>query len=682
MTGPVPVPELRGPGGSRLAGSSSSYLRQHADNPVDWWPWGREAFAQARRRDVPVLVSVGYAACHWCHVMAHESFEDPDLAAYLNAHFVAIKVDREEHPDVDAVYMTATQALTGSGGWPMTCFTDHDGRPFYAGTYFPPRPQHGLPGFRQLLQALVTSWTENREEVAGAAERITAALTESRRAFDADEVLDGNALDAAAAALVARIDPDTGGFRGAPKFPPAMVCEFLLRQFERTGDPGLLGAVTTTLHGMARGGIHDQVGGGFARYSVDSRWHVPHFEKMLDDNGLLLRLYTHHARRTGDELSRFVADGIATFLLRDLRLPGGGFAVSLDADTDGVEGATYTWTTDQLQDALGEGDAALAGRLYGMDGSTPDDLPGEVLRRPGSDVAPADAARIRLRLAQVRAERAQPARDDIVVLRSNALAITALAEAGAVLDRPDWVAAAAAAADHLIDVHRVDGRWRRSSRAGVVGPGLALLADQAGFADALLALYQATGDARRLTSALELLDDALRRFTDTGPGDFADTAADAPALVIRPKDPTDGAAPSGTSTLAAALLTASTLAERDDLRSAAEAILTRAAPLATRVPRSAGWYLATAEALLAGPIQVAVAGPPGDVRDGLAAVARRLAPGGAVVDVGPADDPGRPLLAGRAVPDQLVAAHVCRHFVCRRPVGTPADLVAELARPA
>ena len=679
----VQVPVHGRPGGSRLAGSSSSYLRQHADNPVDWWPWGPEAFAEARRRDVPVLVSVGYAACHWCHVMAHESFEDPHLAAYLNEHFVAIKVDREEHPDVDAVYMTATQALTGSGGWPMTCFTDHDGRPFYAGTYFPPRPRHGLPGFRQLLEALVTSWTENREEVAGAAERITAALTDvSRREPNSDGALDEDALDAASAALVARIDPDTGGFRGAPKFPPAMVCEFLLRQFERTGDPAVLAAVTTTLHGMARGGIHDQVGGGFARYSVDSRWHVPHFEKMLDDNGLLLRLYTHHARRTGDELSRSVAEGIATFLLRDLRMAEGAFAVSLDADTDGVEGATYTWTADQLQVALGEGDAALAGRLYGLDGSTPDDLPGEVLRRPGSDVAPADGERIRRRLLQVRAERTQPARDEIVVLRSNALAITALAEAGAVLDRPDWVAAAAAAADHLIDVHRVDGRWHRLSRAGVVGPGPALLADQAGLADALLALYQATGDARRLTSALEVLDDTLRRFADTGPGDFADTAADAPALVIRPKDPTDGAAPSGTSTLAAALLTASTLAERDDLRSAAEAILTRAAPLATRAPRSAGWFLATAQALLAGPLQVAVAGPPGQVRDELAAVARRLAPGGAVVDIGLADDPGRPLLVGRAVADQLVSAHVCRHFVCRRPVGNPGDLADELIRQA
>ena len=677
MTAPRPP----SPGGFRLAGSSSSYLRQHADNPVDWWPWQPEAFAEARRRDVPVLVSIGYAACHWCHVMAHESFEDRDLAAYLNEHFVAIKVDREEHPDVDAVYMSATQALTGSGGWPMTCFLDHDGRPFYAGTYFPPRPRHGLPGFRQLLQALVTSWTDNREEVAEAAGRITAALTDvSRRELTADGALDEDALDAVAAAVVAGIDPDTGGFRGAPKFPPAMVCEFLLRHVERTGDPAALAAVTTTLHGMARGGIHDQVGGGFARYSVDSAWHVPHFEKMLDDNALLLRLYTHHARRTGDELSRSVAEGIGTFLLRDLRLGEGGFAVSLDADTDGVEGATYTWTVEQLQDALGERDAALACRLYGVDGVPPDDLPGEVLRRPESNVGPTDAERIRGRLAQVRARRPQPARDEIVVLRSNALTITALAEAGAVLGRPDWVDAAVTAADHLIAVHRVQGRWRRSSRAGVAGPGPALLADQAGFADALLALYQATGDADRLASALQVLDDGLRRFSGDGPGDFADTAADAPALVIRPKDPTDGAAPSGSSTLAAALLTASALSERDDLRVEAEAILTRATPLATRASRSAGWYLASAEALLAGPVQVAVVGPPGSDRDELAATARRLAPGGTVVDVGPANAPDRPLLAGRAVPDQLVSAHVCRHFVCRRPVGSPNDLADELSR--
>ncbi|HEY5114423.1 MAG TPA: DUF255 domain-containing protein, partial [Nakamurella sp.] len=340
---------------SRLAGATSTYLAQHAGNPVDWWPWSAEAFEEARRRDVPVLLSVGYASCHWCHVMARESFSDPVTADQLNRDFVAIKVDREERPDVDAVYMSATQALTGQGGWPMTCFLTPDGTPFYAGTYFPPVPTSGLPAFRQLLSAISEAWTTQRDEVTQAAGRIGASLAEMSGPL-AGGLLGAAELAAAADDMLGQIDPIDGGFGGAPKFPPAMAAEFLLRHHERTGSSPARAAVTLTLDRMARGGIFDQLAGGFSRYSVDKTWHVPHFEKMLDDNALLLRLYAHHARLTGSALSERVTAQTAQFLLRDLRLPSGAFAASLDADTGGVEGATYRWTRRQLIEELGAQD--------------------------------------------------------------------------------------------------------------------------------------------------------------------------------------------------------------------------------------------------------------------------------------------------------------------------------------
>ena len=673
--------------GSRLAGSNSTYLRQHAGQPVDWWPWGDEAFAEAERRGVPVMLSIGYASCHWCHVMARETFSDPEIAEQLNRDFVAIKVDREERPDVDAVYMTATQALTGSGGWPMTCFLTPDREPFYAGTYFPPEPAHRLPSFRQLMAGITTAWTDDNAGVMEAAANIRASLAQVSvtAAVRAGEVsgtgpLDADELTLAAESLVGQMDLINGGFPGAPKFPPAMVCEFLLRHHERTGDEASLEAAERTLDHMARGGIYDQLGGGFARYSVDSRWHVPHFEKMLDDNGLLLSVYAHHARLTGSELSSRIATHTAEFLISGLRTGSGAFAASLDADTGGVEGATYLWTRTEFEDVLDAADAERAAVLFGLDRDDHDEaLAGAVLRRPLEHLDPIDPAwfeRIRVALLAARADRRQPGRDDLVVLRSNGLAIRGLSEAGASMGRDDWVAAAADAARYLLRVHRVHGRWRRSSRDGLVGGGSAMLVDHADLASALLALHQADGDPMWLVEALSVLDLVQAHFV-ADDGGFNDIADDAEQLFLRPRDPGDGAAPSGASSIVDALITAGALTGRSEYTRAAERAMGTVSTLMMRVPRSAGWHLAVAEALAAGPLQIAIAGPAGPEREELAATVRRHAPGGSVVVAGTPDSSA--LLADRQMVGGHPAVYVCRGFVCDRPVTTASAVVALLA---
>jgi uncharacterized protein len=586
-----------------LADATSPYLLQHKDNPVDWRPWGEAAFAEARRRDVPVLLSVGYAACHWCHVMAHESFEDPVTAALMNDLFVCVKVDREERPDVDAVYMEATQSLTGSGGWPMTCFLTPDGAPFYCGTYFP------RPHFQRLLTSVGEAWRTRRDEVLDAGQRIVEALAAPRSA-GAGRPLDAGVLDAAAASVQSEYDAAHGGFGGAPKFPPSLVLEFLLRHRARTAADTALHVVEGTCEAMARGGMYDQLAGGFARYSVDAEWVVPHFEKMLYDNALLLRVYLHLWRETRSPLARRVAVETADFLLRDLRTAEGGFASALDADTGGVEGLTYVWTPDQLRDVLGEQDGRWAAELLGVAaaGTFEHGASTLQLRR---DPAPADADRwasARARLAAVRAARPQPARDDKVVAAWNGLAIAALAETGVLLAEQSYVDAAVAAADLLLSVHLHGGRLRRTSRDGKVGENAGVLEDYADVAEGLLVLHQATGAGRWLTAAGELLDMVLARFAD-GNGGFFDTADDAEVLVRRPWDPTDGPTPCGPAAAAGALLTYGALTGAPAYREAADAALATLAPIAARFPRAAGWACAVAEAAVAGPLQIAVVTP-------------------------------------------------------------------------
>ncbi|MEU6645796.1 thioredoxin domain-containing protein [Saccharomonospora sp. NPDC046836] len=666
---------------NRLATATSPYLLQHADNPVDWWPWCAEALAEAKRRDVPVLLSIGYAACHWCHVMAHESFEHDETASLMNANFVNIKVDREERPDIDAVYMTATQAMTGHGGWPMTCFLTPDGEPFHCGTYYPPVPGHGMPSFTQLLTAVTQAWAERPDELKDGASKIVSHIAQQTAPLR-EHAVDEQTIRVAVSTLRHDMDPGHGGFGGAPKFPPSMVLEFLLRHYERTGSPEALSIVELTAEGMARGGIYDQLAGGFARYSVDAAWVVPHFEKMLYDNALLLRCYAHLARRTGSALAARVAGETADFLLRDLRTPEGGFAASLDADTDGVEGLTYVWTPQQLTEVFGAEEGQWAAELFQVTAEGTFEHGMSTLQLPRDPDDEARWARVRSALLAARAERPQPTRDDKVIAAWNGLAITALAEAGVALECPEWVEAAVAAANLLLDKHFIEGRLRRSSRGGVVGEAAGVLEDYACLADGLLALHQATGEPAWLAEAGALLDVALERFAAEAPGAFHDTADDAEALVHRPSDPTDNATPAGASALASALLTASALAGHEQAsryRSACEQAVRRAGALAAQAPRFAGNWLTVAEALLAGPVQVAVVGQDAAARAELLVEAARQVHGGGVVLGGPPEAKGVPLLADRPLVDDAPAAYVCRGYVCERPVTTVDDLALVLA---
>ena len=646
---------------NRLVGATSPYLLQHADNPVDWWEWGEDAFAEARERGVPVLLSVGYAACHWCHVMAHESFEDDATAAYLNEHFVSIKVDREERPDVDAVYMAATTAMTGHAGWPMTCVLDHDGNPFFAGTYFPDQPRHGQPAFRQVLEALADAWQNRGDDV----RRVSGELREHlrRKASLPAGSLDREVLDAAVGLIEQDYDAESGGFGGAPKFPPSMVLEFLFRH----GSERARRMAAGTLEAMARGGIHDQLGGGFARYSVDADWVVPHFEKMLYDNAQLLRVYAEWGTKVGV----WAAEGIADFLLGELRTPEGGFASALDADSEGAEGTFYVWTPKQLVEVLGPDDGPWAARLLWVtDAGTFEHGTSTLqLREDPDDLERWFDCQRRLREARDRRER--PARDDKVVAAWNGLAISGLCIAGTRLGLPSYVDAAVAAGELLLETHLVDGRLRRVSRDGIAGAPAGVLEDYGCVAAGLLDLVQATGDARWLGPAGDLLDVALDHFR-ADDGGFYDTADDAEALVARPRDPSDNASPSGLSATVHALATYSALTGSGRHRQAAEEALATTRAIAERAPRFAGWSLAAAEAMLDGPLEVAVVGPSGPERSALEDRARQLPGAVVVVSDGPRDD--IPLLVGRTPVEGHPAAYVCRHHVCERPVTDPADL--------
>ncbi|WP_128818441.1 thioredoxin domain-containing protein [Streptomyces sp. S063] len=669
---------------NRLAQTTSPYLLQHADNPVDWWPWSPEAFEEARKRDVPVLLSVGYASCHWCHVMAHESFEDEAVAAYLNAHFVPVKVDREERPDVDAVYMEAVQAATGHGGWPMTVFLTPDAEPFYFGTYFPPEPRHGSPSFQQVLEGVTAAWTDRRDEVAEVAGRIVADLAGRSLVHGGDGVPGESEVAQALLGLTREYDEQHGGFGGAPKFPPAMVVEFLLRHYARTGAEGALQMAADTCTAMARGGIYDQLGGGFARYSVDREWIVPHFEKMLYDNALLCRVYAHLWRATGSDEARRIALETADFMVRELRTAEGGFASALDADSedaDGrhVEGAYYVWTPAQLREVLGEDDAAFAAACFGVTEEGTFEEGASVLRLPG-DAGPVDAARVagvRARLLAARDERPRPGRDDKVVAAWNGLAIAALAETGAYFDRPDLVERATEAADLLVRVHLGEvARLNRTSKDGRAGDNAGVLEDYGDVAEGFLALAAVTGEGAWLEFAGFLLDIVLEQFTGEG-GQLYDTAHDAEQLIRRPQDPTDSATPSGWTAAAGALLSYAAYTGSEAHRTAAEGALGVVKALGPRVPRFVGWGLAVAEALLDGPREVAVAGPVGGELHRTALLGR--APG-AVVAAGEGPGAGAefPLLVDRPLMGGEPTAYVCRHFVCDAPTTDAGELAAKL----
>ena len=663
------------PAGNELAGSTSPYLRQHADNPVHWKQWGPEALAEAARRDVPILLSVGYAACHWCHVMAHESFEDGTVAAAMNQ-YVCIKVDREERPDLDAVYMNATVAMTGQGGWPMTCFLTPDGRPFFCGTYFP------KPQFLQLLAAVGRTWREQRDDVEQASDHIAGELRRMASGLPGGgPEVTAELCDHAVAAVLRDEDAVRGGFGAAPKFPPSALLEAMLRSHERTRSPVPLGTVRRTCTAMARGGIYDQLAGGFARYSVDADWVVPHFEKMLYDNALLLRVYAHWFRRTGDPLAGRVAAETARFLLDDLAQDG-MFTSSLDADAAGVEGSTYVWTPAELSAVLGVADGAWAARVFGVTEHGTFEHGASVLQLPAEhDPLPEDAerfGRVRAALLDARRGRPQPGRDDKIVTAWNGLAITALAEAAVALQDSQLLDAAGRCAEAVVSLHLVDGRLRRASLGGRVGESAAILEDHAMLATGLAALYQLTGEQRWLENTTVLIDLALRHFADLDrPGHWFDTADDAEALMVRPADPMDGATPSGASSIAEALVSAAHLVDADRAPHYAEAAaqtLLAHTPLLARAPRSGGHWLAVAEAAVRGPLQIAVA--TGDPDSALLAAARRMAPGGTIVVGGAVDS--MPLLEGRDRIGGADAAYVCRGRVCDLPVTGEAELAEAL----
>ncbi|MBI2709491.1 MAG: thioredoxin domain-containing protein [Actinobacteria bacterium] len=661
-------------GRNRLAGETSPYLRQHAGNPVDWWPWCDEAFEEARRRDVPVLLSVGYSACHWCHVMAHESFEDSETAEEMNRQFVNIKVDREERPDVDAVYMEATQAMTGSGGWPMTVFMTPEGEPFFCGTYFPNRRAHGRPAFVDILHAVDQAWHEQRSALAEQAARLVEHLR--RPALSGVHAQSPSRpglaeVDAAVAALLNSHDDRRGGFGRAPKFPQASAIDALLRAHVRTGDRAPLAAARTSLDHMAAGGIHDHLGGGFARYSVDDRWLVPHFEKMLYDQALLARAYLHGWQVTGDERYRQVLDGIVGYVLRDLRHAGGGFFSAEDADSEGEEGRFYLWTPAEIESVLGRTDAAAA--MAWWDVTPVGNFEGRtILNRLHEPSAPLTSPAIddlRSRLFAAREGRVRPGLDDKVLTEWNALMLATLSEAAAATGNADWLAAARANGEFLLGaLRRPDGRWLRAWQADGGARHLAFAADHAALVDAFTRLAEATGEARWMAVARDAADALLERFTDPGAGGFFTTASDGERLVARQKDVLDGATPSANSLAAASLVRLAALTGEDRYAAAAGSVLDLVGAVVADHPTAFAHLLLAVELDAAGTTEIAVVG---DAPDLLAAARSAWRPTAVVAWGEPYPSP---LWEGR----EPGYAYVCRNFACRRPVNTAAELIAEL----
>jgi uncharacterized protein YyaL (SSP411 family) len=632
---------------NRLAGATSPYLLQHAENPVEWYPWGDDAFERAREEDKPLLVSVGYSSCHWCHVMAHESFEDPGTASVMNDLFVNVKVDREERPDVDAVTMEATVGLTGSGGWPTTVFLTPAGKPFYAGTYFPPEPRHGMPAFREVLQAVARAWRERRDDLERQAGRIDEALRRGAEAQPSAEPLTSSLLSEGARGIARTFEPAFGGFGRAPKFPAASTLEFLLRR----GDEGSLDMVTATLDGMAAGGMYDVVGGGFHRYSVDDRWLVPHFEKMLYDNAVLASTYLHAWVVTGRPRYQQVVEETLDYVLRELALPEGGLASAQDADTEGIEGLTYTWT---------EAEASAAGLSQEL--LEPFEHGRLIVR---GELEP----ELRAHLLAERAARPQPFRDDKAVAGWNGLALAALAEAGYRLQRDDWLVAARGVAAFLLGpLSDDDGRLLRSSRDGRAS-GSAYLDDYAHVAYGLIELHVATGELRWLLEARRLALLAVELFVDEERGGFYLSAADGDERVPRTKDLQDTPIPSGNSMVAWVLLRLSRIWGDEELERHAVSVFRIVAPTLGRAPGAFAWALCGVDLWFSIPREIAVVGA---VESPVARAALAPFQPDTVVAVGPSDEV--PLLAGKGLVEGKPAVYVCERFVCRRPVTDPAEL--------
>jgi uncharacterized protein len=645
---------------NRLASETSPYLLQHKDNPVDWYAWGEEALARARGEDRPILLSIGYSACHWCHVMERESFEDHETAALMNARFVPIKLDREERPDLDAIYMEACQAMTGSGGWPLNVFLTPEQVPFYAGTYFPPESRMGMPSWRSVLTAVAEAWETRRDEIRAGSERIARRLAGGAMLTPSAEPLDPRALDEAVASLRPQYDRANGGFGSAPKFPPASVLEFLLRRHE-------LDMTTHTLRAMASGGMYDQVGGAFARYSVDPYWLVPHFEKMLYDNALLARVYLHGHQVTGEQLFREVCERTLDWALREMRGPEGGFFSALDADSEGVEGKFYVWTVDEMRAALaGEPDVDEAVAWFGATGRGNFEGANIPVRGPGS---PERLDRWRQRLYEARAERVWPGLDDKRLTSWNALMISALAEAGAVLDRPEYLDAARDCAGFILrEMRTEDGRLLRTWKDGR-GKLNAYLEDHAFLLEALLCLYEASFDARWFSEARALADRMIERFADEERGGFFETSSDHEQLVARRKDLEDHPIPSANASAAYGLLRLAALTGEHEYERHAVSVLRLLHEVAVKHPQAFGHLLQALDFHLSPVKEVALVGD--DARP-LERVVRGAFRPHLVLAGG--HDGIVPLLEGRHPIDGRAAAYVCERFACKAPVTEPAEL--------
>ncbi len=673
---------------NHLAGSVSRYLLQHADNPVEWYPWGEEALARARAEDKPIFLSIGYAACHWCHVMAHESFEDPQIAAIMNTHYICIKVDREERPDLDSVYMAAVAALTGQGGWPLSVFLTPGLQPFYGGTYFRPEPRHGMPGFPQLLRALADAWRDRRADITRVGAQVAAQLVSQSAADTAKGSFDVGTLTTAARFLVENYDWHGGGWGTAPKFPQPMAIEFLLRR-HLAGDETALVPAAHALRAMTRGGMWDVIGGGFARYSTDATWHIPHFEKMLYDNAQLARAYLHAWQVTGETSFRHVAEQTLAFVAREMMTPEGAFLSSLDADSEGVEGRYYVWSLEEIHAALGK-DADLFAETYGVTAEgnwegmnvlqrSVDDA--TVAVRHGMSQSEVDALldRCRIRLLDVRGKRVRPAADDTVLTAWNGLMLASFAEAARVFGDRTYLDIATRNADFLLTALRPNGRLRRTWHEGTNGQE-AYLDDYASPILGLLELYQTDFDNRWFVAARHLADEMLARFTDPV-GGFFDTPDGAEQLIIRPKDLQDNAIPSGNALATEALLTLAALTGRTKWRRLAEKSLGLVTDLAVRYPTSFGRWLCVGDFALAKETQVAIIGDPADKRTvGLIAEVRTKWRPNLVIAVSPAPlPPGAPdLLADRPMINGQPTAYMCEGSVCRQPVTQPEDLRAQL----
>jgi uncharacterized protein YyaL (SSP411 family) len=658
---------------NQLAGETSPYLLQHANNPVHWYPWGDQALTLAREQNRPILLSIGYAACHWCHVMAHESFEDETTAALMNQHFINIKVDREERPDLDGIYMSAVTGMTGQGGWPMTVFLAPDGQPFYAGTYFPPQPRYGMPSFRQVLETVSHAWHERQDEVQRSAASVTRHLQETAQQQQGGE-LNVATLEQAAAKMQSNFDSVHGGFGGAPKFPQPMALEFGLREYLRNGDQDLLDAVTTTLQRMADGGIYDLLGGGFARYATDVAWLVPHFEKMLYDNAQLARVYLHAWQMTGQHRFREVVEETLDYLIREMRHADGGFYSSEDADSEGVEGKFYVWSAAEISQALGA-DAEVFMQASGV--TRAGNWEGtNILHRPRPNVKVPESAR--QTLFDLRATRVRPGLDDKVLTAWNGLALAALAEAGRVLGREDYLLAAVQNAEFIFRELRLEnGRLLRTWKAGHGARYAAYLEDYACLADGLLALYESTFDERWYLWADELAGLMLHHFQDKTGAGLYDTADDHEQLLLRPRDLQDNAMPSGNARAASVLNRLGLLSGNPEYLSCANNSVAAMTSNMARYPMGFGEWLSVASVMLGKPRELALIGEPGELEEFKQMLNSAYRPNLSVAAGTEQASSKVPLLAGRSRIDGKSTAYLCQQFSCNAPV-TDANQLARM----